>query len=271
MGGLEVPHLLAGLDVERDQRAREEVVAVAMAAVVVAGRRLDRHVDVAELLVGRHLRPRAGVAGVGPRLVEPRLVARLAVPGNRREPPQLLAAAHVVAGDDALDVLLGRRRATGQVRGADDDDAVDDDGGRVQADLSLLDVLERVAELRPHVDDALGAERRVERAGGGVDRQQLIAGRDEEDTPGRTALPVGHAAAREAARERARALVEAPRPQQLAGGGIDADRRAPRSHRGIERAVGVERVWSAAAAPGAARRGRSGTATPPAACRSSRR
>ena len=61
---LEVPAPLAGPDVQGDEAVGEQVVARPMAAVEVVGRRLRRHVDQAERLVGRHLPPGAGVAGV---------------------------------------------------------------------------------------------------------------------------------------------------------------------------------------------------------------
>ena len=70
---LEVPHPLAGLDVERDDRVGEQVVAGAVAAVVDAGGRRQRHVDVAQLGVARDAAPRRQVAGVGVRLVAPGL------------------------------------------------------------------------------------------------------------------------------------------------------------------------------------------------------
>ena len=78
MDQLEVPDALAGARVEADQAIGEEIVAGAVAAVEIAGRRLDRDVDVAEFLVGAQRRPGAGVAGVLPGVVLPGLVAELA-------------------------------------------------------------------------------------------------------------------------------------------------------------------------------------------------
>ena len=90
-----------------------------MAAVVVAGRQFHRHVDDAELFVGAHLRPHAGVAGVGGRVRIPRLVAGLALHRDGVEHPHALAGADVEAADVALDVGLAARRAAFAMRGAD--------------------------------------------------------------------------------------------------------------------------------------------------------
>ena len=101
---LVVPLALAGLQIDRDEAFAEQIVAGTMAAVVVAGRQLDRQIGQAELFVDADLRPHAGVAGVRPRVVLPGVVAELAGLGNRVEDPQPLAGAHVEAADVALDV-----------------------------------------------------------------------------------------------------------------------------------------------------------------------
>ena len=134
---LEVPDALAGLQIDGDEALGEQVVAGPMAAEVVAGRDLDRQVRDAELLVDGDLRPHAGVAGVLPRLLEPRVVAELAGLRNGVEDPQPLAGARVVAADVALGVLHAARRRAGAMRGADDDDVLGDDRRAVPGDLAL--------------------------------------------------------------------------------------------------------------------------------------
>ena len=62
MHHLEVPGQLAGLRVERDEAVRIEVVPGSPAAVVRHGRRAERNVDEAQLLVGAERRPRRHVA-----------------------------------------------------------------------------------------------------------------------------------------------------------------------------------------------------------------
>ena len=119
MHALEVPRALAGLRVDRHDRLGEQVRAGAMAAVEIVGRRAERQVDVAELLVGRHVGPHVGAAGVGPRIVAPRLVAELALLRNRVNRPQLLAGAHVEAADVAARPFLVRRAVVNA--GADHD------------------------------------------------------------------------------------------------------------------------------------------------------
>ena len=63
---LEVPLLLAGRGVDGDQALGVEIVPVAVAAVVVAGRRAGTEVDPARLVVAAHPRPHVAVAGVAP-------------------------------------------------------------------------------------------------------------------------------------------------------------------------------------------------------------
>ena len=127
---LEMPHPLAGLDVEREDAGAEQVVAGPEAAEEVDRRRIGRNVDEPARRIGRHRRPRRHVAGPLPRVVLPRLVAELAGPRNDVELPQVLAALGVVGEDVARDVLDARLVVALLVHVADDDDAVDDDRRR---------------------------------------------------------------------------------------------------------------------------------------------
>ena len=104
MDRLVVPLPLAGLDVERDEALVEQRVARPVAAVVVARRHFDRHVDQAELEVRAHLRPRAGVAVLQRRFILPGVVAKLAGLRDGVEDPQPLAGLHVEAAHVALRV-----------------------------------------------------------------------------------------------------------------------------------------------------------------------
>src|SRR6188472_960505 len=104
---LEVPFALSGFQIDTDDALGEEVVAWTMAAIVVGRRRFNWEVDEAGLLVDGDLRPHAGVAGLGPRLVLPRVVAEFAWPRNRVERPQQLAAAHIERAHQALGVVVG--------------------------------------------------------------------------------------------------------------------------------------------------------------------
>src|SRR4051812_44719928 len=72
--------LLAGLHVDRDDRAGEQVLAAALRAVlrgVAAARVAERPVDQPELRVDRRVHPRRGAAGL-PRGALPGVVAGLA-------------------------------------------------------------------------------------------------------------------------------------------------------------------------------------------------
>src|SRR4030095_12394151 len=102
MHELEVPLALAGLQVDADEAFGEEVVAGAMAAVVIGGRRFDRKITETELFIDRDLRPHADVAVARPRFLEPRVVAEITRARNRVELPDHLAGADVERADDAL-------------------------------------------------------------------------------------------------------------------------------------------------------------------------
>ena len=110
MHGLVMPLALPGLDVQRDDAVGEQRVAGPMAAVVIAGGHFGRHVDESELRIGAHLRPRAGVAVVFRRTLQPGVVAELALLRDGVEDPQPLAGANVVAAHVALRVLHRPRR-----------------------------------------------------------------------------------------------------------------------------------------------------------------
>ena len=101
---LVVPDLLAGRRVEAHEAVAIEAVSGAMAAVVVVGRRADRQIDVAELLVGAHRRPDVGVAGFLPGVLLPGLDAGLACLRNRVEGPKQ------AAGTDVEAAHVARRR-----------------------------------------------------------------------------------------------------------------------------------------------------------------
>ena len=228
--------LHAGLQVDRDEALGVEVVAGAVAAVLVDGRRFDRQIDDAGFGVGGDLRPHADVAGPVPRSVFPRLVTGLAGAGHRVEAPDLLAGAGVEGAHEALDVGAVEIAQALEHRGADDDHVVDDGRRRVQPDFTLLEIdLDLLAVLADHhadlhVDDAVLAEAFDRLAGLGVERDQLIAGGHIDDAIVALAVgPVREAAAGELARSPAAgalALIQAVDPLQLAG----ARRRArPRS------------------------------------------
>ena len=106
-----MPDALAGLGVEGHEALGEEVVAGAVAAVEVVGRRFNRQVDVAELQVRRHRRPDGGVAGVAPRVALPGLVPELTRERDRVEDPPPLAGPDVVAAHEPGDVLPAGRKS----------------------------------------------------------------------------------------------------------------------------------------------------------------
>src|SRR5262245_3420350 len=92
---LKVPLALTRFEIDADQRISEQIVPWPMAAVDVLGGIFHRQIDESEVLVDRDLRPYAGIAVDGPRLVFPRVISELAGPRNRVERPQELPRARV--------------------------------------------------------------------------------------------------------------------------------------------------------------------------------
>ena len=84
---LKVPLPFSCVQVDCHQRLCEQVVARTVAAVVIAGRKLDWHVHGLELRVHGERPPHAGIARVRPRVVLPRLVAELSRLRNGVEDP----------------------------------------------------------------------------------------------------------------------------------------------------------------------------------------
>src|SRR5204863_2271881 len=91
MDVLKMPFPLSGLQIDADETLGEQVVAWPVAAVEVRRRRLDGQVHESAFFVDGDLRPHAGIAVDGPRLVLPGVVAELAGTRNRVERPEQLA------------------------------------------------------------------------------------------------------------------------------------------------------------------------------------
>ena len=231
MDGLEVPHALPGLDVHRDQRLRKEVVAEAVDAVVVVGRRPRRQVHVAQLVVAGQHRPDVGVARVAPRVVQPGVDAELVSPvGHGVEVPGVLAGADVPGADPAGDRLL-RDAAVGDVR-AVDDPVAHHDGRRVDAEEQGVQIVALFAGRPRQPGHGVDPAAAVSEAGARparlrVDADQVAVARAPEDALVAGPVgPPGDAALRPRVAHGRGALLVALRvedPQGLAGRGIDGD------------------------------------------------
>src|SRR6185369_15347699 len=110
------------------------------------------------------LSPGTGVAGVGPRIVQPGVVPVLAGPGNGMEDPQPLACLDVEPTDVPLLVALAARYAAGQMRRPDDDGVSGDSRRGVQPNLASHEV-HRLIVIQLEIDDATRAEARDRNAG----------------------------------------------------------------------------------------------------------
>src|SRR5688572_33458131 len=135
-----MPLALAGPVVDGNERLAEQSVPRPRPAVVVVRRELDRQIGHAELLVYRDLRPHARVAGVGPRVVLPRLVADFTGLGNGLEHPQTLSGSYVETAHGSLDVAAAFRIGAGLERGADDDDVAGDNRRGMETDRSSREI-----------------------------------------------------------------------------------------------------------------------------------
>src|ERR1700722_2722544 len=84
-----MPLIGARLEIQRDDRSGEEVVAAALGAVSVRGAIAHGHVNHSKIAIDGRLRPDRPTA-VRPRITFPSVVARLARTGDRPETPILL-------------------------------------------------------------------------------------------------------------------------------------------------------------------------------------
>ena len=107
---LEVPLVGAGLQVERDDRHGEQIVAAALCAVVVRTGVASRDVNHPEVGIDRRMRPNRRAA-VLPGIAFPRVVAKLARTRNRPELPDFLAGLRVVGAELPADARLAAANA----------------------------------------------------------------------------------------------------------------------------------------------------------------
>ena len=238
-----MPDPLAGLRVDGDDAFGEQVVAEAVAAVVVAGRRAGRQVDVPELVVGAQRRPDVGVAGVAPRLVQPGVGAEVVRLRDGAEHPAHVAGARV----DPLDPAGRRLPADDEVRddGRRDHHVAGDD--RRRGDPHQVPTLVvGPAPLGPRdalhqVDPAVVAEVADRLAGAGVHRDQVRLAGAPEDAGIVAVAPVGETA-RAVAVRRVAALVGSRivHPDGFAGAGVDRRRLVERGGQ-VEHAVDHQR------------------------------
>lgn len=233
-----MPDPLAGARIEAHERLAEEVVAVAMAAIIVIRRGAERQVHVAQLLVGAEQRPRVGPARRLPGVVLPGLVADLARAGHRAEGPHEPARpdvepAHVPRGQPAGDRIVEDRRA-------DDDHVAHDHWRRGVA----VDPARDGGPAQPvhQVHRALVAEGLDRPAGLGVERDHRAVAREHDDALVLAVPPVGDAAVKPAVVRRHAELPRAriEQPLRLAGCRVDRGHLGERGAR-VEHAVDHDR------------------------------
>ncbi len=129
------------------------------------------------------------------------------------------------------------------MRSADDHDVFGDDGPGVQTNFAG-DRIEHLVVVLLEIEDAVLAEPAHRNAGLRVERDELIAERHHENALVAFSIgPVRHAAARQQARGRGRALalIDAEHPQQFARRRVDGNGVPPRTNRGVKHAVDHQR------------------------------
>src|SRR5690606_35890503 len=82
---LEVPEVLARVGIGRHEAAAEQVVALAVAAILIDRRRAERQVDDAALVIDGHQAPDVDAGPVAPAVAGPRVVKGFTFAGHRLE------------------------------------------------------------------------------------------------------------------------------------------------------------------------------------------
>ena len=236
MDHLIMPAALAGFQFDRDDAIAEQGVALAANAGLVRRGDFDAQIGQPQFLIDRYLRPAAGVGGrLGLAGADPAVVAVLALQRDGVEDPEPLARLHVEAADITLGARLVARHAARGMGRPHDHHIARHGGCGMQADLATQRI-DDLVHIFLEIDHALVAEVRNGKAGTGIQRHQLIAGRDIENALLRTIGPIGKAAAGILARGNAGAFafVFPEHPEHLAISGINADHIAARTGGGVE-------------------------------------
>ena len=188
MHQLEVPRSTAAARLDRHQALGEQAMTGSMPAVEVVGRRAERQVDEAQLLVRGHVRPDVGAARVGRRVARPRVGAELALLRDGPEGPQSAPRPDVEAHHVAARPLLVSRTVV-DARPHHDDAANHDGRGRHAEIGSALGPRHAGHEIHPPAI----AEARGELPGLRIHRDQVGIGRPEQqplDSCRRSSTPV---------------------------------------------------------------------------------
>ena len=148
----------------------EQVVAEAVAAIIVGHRRSDRQIDQPQLFIRAHQGPDIGAAGVFPGVVWPGIVAKLAGMGDCVENPAHLARARI----ESAHMTGGRLAIVGAFgHGRTHHDDIADDYRRGTHGIERR--IDGSAEAALEIDTAGAAEFRVGPAGRRIDGQQESA------------------------------------------------------------------------------------------------
>ena len=223
-----MPDQFSCVGIEREQRVRVEVVADAVGAVEVGGRRSRRDVDDAARPVERHARPAVRAAVLFPRILRPGLVPGFAGMRNRMKTPLEFAGPRVVRAD-----VAGRRRQVFRHAPAKDQQVLVDDAGRGEDNGLACRI---ASEIAVEIDPAAIAERRYRLAGPGIERVNVTRDCGIDSTIAGAVGPVHHAAV-----SALRLDARIKRPQVLACRGAEREGFVPRRD-AVEDAVDDDRL-----------------------------
>src|SRR5690606_16156998 len=115
MHRLEMPDSFAGTRIQADDALTEQVVARSVPAIEIIGGRLCGQIDVAQLQVGAHHRPDAGVASDLPGTLLPGVIPELTLQRNGVEGPRHFPGADVIATNPQRWPLLVARPVGGNL------------------------------------------------------------------------------------------------------------------------------------------------------------
>src|SRR3990172_2244236 len=173
-----MPDALAAHGVQTDDRLGEQVVPLAVAAVVIVARRSHREIDKTALLVQSDGRPDVGVAGLAPGFVFPGLVTVLALLGDEIEAPDQLAGLRNKYLDVSRGILIVYEKVPDSVS-QDDQVLVDDRRGG----LRVMEPVGVPEEALGEIDLAALPECRNGLPGHSVDGDETPAAVEEEAPP----------------------------------------------------------------------------------------
>src|SRR5579864_3049305 len=134
------PLPLPGFQIDAHQAFAKQIVTRSVAAVIVRSGRLDREIDQAQIFIHGDLVPDTRVAVVGPRSIQPSVVAELAFPGDGVELPDLFPGPDIKRANQTLGIVMGFNGRAFSHRGTYNHHVSSYGRRRMDADLASLQI-----------------------------------------------------------------------------------------------------------------------------------